>query len=82
MTVQCTQRGENNVCVRECRFAGHCERKFSIQNQPLSEQSASPVFVKKSSIVDEELQSSNENLKQTIDDFLKKKKKKQMFYPL
>ena len=36
LTVQCTQTGENNVCVRECRFAGLCERKFSVQNQSLS----------------------------------------------
>jgi len=35
LTVQCTQTGENNVCFRECRFAGLCEREFSFQNQTL-----------------------------------------------
>jgi len=30
LTVQCAQRGEHNVCVRECWFAGQCERKLSV----------------------------------------------------
>jgi len=44
LTVQCTQTGKNNVCVTDCRFAGLCERKFSVQNQPLTEQSVLPFF--------------------------------------
>ena len=56
LTVQCTQTGENNVCVRECRFAGQYDRNFSVQNQPLSRAKGfAGFFKKKSKFVDEKL---------------------------
>jgi len=54
LTVQCTQTGENNVCFRECRFAGLCEREFSFQNQTLSLAKCFASFFK-SKFVDEKL---------------------------
>jgi putative alpha-1,2-mannosidase len=47
LTVQYTQTGENNVYVRQCKFAGLCERIFSVQNQSLSGEKCFAGFKKK-----------------------------------